>query len=74
MAIKKTPKRPSLKVTVDKLVAIAERHLAKLPEEEQEARVEAFSKVVFKPSRGISAKPSSKPRIRDSRASARGHA
>jgi hypothetical protein len=49
MATKKSRKRPSLKATVEKLVAIAERHLATMPEEEQEARVAAFSRVQFIP-------------------------
>jgi hypothetical protein len=47
MATKKLPKKPSLKATVEKLVAIAERRLPTMPEKEQEARVEAFSRVKF---------------------------
>jgi len=47
MATKKPRKRPSLKATVEKLAAIAERHLSTMPEKEQEARVVAFSRVKF---------------------------
>ena len=72
MPAKKTRKKPSLKATVDELVAIAERHLSRLPEEEQEARVAAFARVDFTPSRGKRAKPASSARTRGSRASARG--
>ncbi|MGA8073067.1 MAG: hypothetical protein WB995_06285 [Candidatus Acidiferrales bacterium] len=49
MPPKKNRKKPSLKATVEKLTAIAERHLATLPEEEQEARVAALSRVKFTP-------------------------
>ncbi len=69
---KKTRKRPSLKATVEKLTAIAERHLATLPEEEQEARVAAFARVNFTASRDTRAKPASNSRTRGFRASGRG--
>jgi len=49
LATKKIGKKPSLKATVEKLVAIAERRLSTMPEEEQEARVAALSRVKFKP-------------------------
>jgi hypothetical protein len=55
---KATKKKPSLKETVDKLTAIAEEHLAKLPEEERERRVAAFSRFVVNPSRETPARPS----------------
>jgi hypothetical protein len=44
---KKPKKRISLDEAVDKLAAIVESHLATLPEEEQEARVNALSRGNF---------------------------
>lgn len=72
MPPKKTRKKPSFKATVDKLTAIAERHLATMPEEEQEARVAALSRANFTPSGDSRAKPESNSRTRGFRASARG--
>lgn len=45
---KRSKKKPSAEETADKLARIAMRGLAKLPPEEQESRVAAFSRVVFK--------------------------
>ena len=69
---KKTRKRPSLKATVEKLTAIAERHLSTLPEEEQEAWVAAFARVNFTASRDIFAQPASNSRTRGFRVVGRG--
>jgi hypothetical protein len=46
-------KKPSFNETVDKLTAIAEEHLAKLPEEERARRVAAFSRMVVTPSHHV---------------------
>lgn len=51
----KKRKKLSLKQAAEKLAAIAEKHLAALPEEEQDARVEAFSRRRFKTGRGVHA-------------------
>jgi hypothetical protein len=72
MPAKKTRKRPSLKATAEKLTAIAERRLATMPEEAQEARVTAFARVNFTASRETPAKPVSNSRTRGFRASGRG--
>lgn len=68
----KRRKKLTLEEAAEKLTAIAERHLSALPEEEQDARVAAFARVKFGPSRGTRAKSSSRPRTRRSRAIARG--
>jgi len=68
---KANKKKPTLKETVEKLAAIAEEHLSKLPEEERDRRVAAFSRIVVNPSRGIPATPSRNARIRVSRVAAR---
>ena len=68
---RKKRKKPSLEETVRKLVAIAQEHLSKLPEEEQEARVAAFSRLVVTSSRDIRAKPSRTDDTQGSRVSAR---
>ncbi len=67
----KRQKKLSLEEAAEKLTAIAERHLATLPVEEQDARVAAFARVKFETSRGTRAKSSSKTRTRQSRAIAR---
>lgn len=67
----KRQKKLSLEEAAEKLTAIAERHLATLPVEEQDARVAAFARVTFETSRGTRAKSSSKTRTRPSRAIAR---
>ncbi len=67
----KRQKKLSLEEAAEKLTAIAERHLATLPAEEQDARVAAFARVTFETSRGTRAKSSSKIRTRQSRAVAR---
>lgn len=43
----KAGKKLSLKRAVDELAAIAEKHLATLPEEEREAKVAAFARREF---------------------------
>lgn len=68
----KAKKKLSLKKAADELTALAEKHLATLPEEEQEARVAAFARRDFKSGRGGSTKPSAHVRTRVSRASTRG--
>ena len=65
-------KKKSLEAAAEELATIAERHLAKLPEEEQEARVAAFARVRFTSAREKSAKSSSTARTRASRGVARG--
>jgi|HubBroStandDraft_6_1064221.scaffolds.fasta_scaffold108926_2 hypothetical protein len=67
----KRTKKLSLEEAAEKLTAIAEGHLAKLPLEEQESRIAAFARVTFEISRGTRAKSSSKTRTRPSRAVAR---
>ena len=67
----KRQKKLSLEEAAEKLTAIAERHLAALPAEEQDARVASFARVKFETSRGTHAKSSSKSRTRPSRAIAR---
>lgn len=68
----KAKKKLSLKRAVEELTAIAEKHLATLPEEEQEARVAAFARRDFKTGRGAGTKPLERSRTRASRASSRG--
>jgi hypothetical protein len=66
-------KKLSLDEAAMALTRIAEQHLSKLSEEEQESRVAAFSRVNFKKkARGIPSKPSATPRTRVSPATARG--
>jgi len=45
--VAKAKKKLSLKKAVDELTAMAEKHLAVLPVEEQEARVAAFARRDF---------------------------
>jgi hypothetical protein len=49
--VTKRKKKLSLKKAAEELTAIAEKHLANLPEEEQEARVAAFARRDFKSGR-----------------------
>lgn len=65
-------KKLSLKKAVEELTAIAEKHLATLPEEEQETRVAAFSRRDFKSGHGERTKPAARVCTRVSRASTRG--
>lgn len=66
-------KKLTLEKAAEALTRIAERHLSKLPEEEQESRVAAFSCVNFKKkTRGTYPKFSATPRTRVSPAAARG--
>jgi hypothetical protein len=51
--------RNKLETAAKMLTDIAEKHLSALSEEEQNARVSAFSRVVFNRPRGTRAKPSS---------------
>ena len=67
----KRQKKLSLEEAAEKLTAIAERHLATLPVEEQDARVASFARVKFETSRESPAKSSSKSSTRPSRAIAR---
>lgn len=68
----KAKKKLSLKKAAEELTAIAEKHLATLPEEEQEARVAAFARRDFKSGRGGRTKSSERARTRVSRAATRG--
>jgi hypothetical protein len=68
----KRKKKQSLKQTVERLAVIAEKHLASMPEEEQEERVAALSRRTLTPGRGISAIPSKTEYRPDSRVLARG--
>lgn len=65
-------KKLTLDEAAEALTRIAEEHLSKLPEDEQESRVAAFSRVNFKKSRGTRAKSSATSRTRASRAAGRG--
>jgi hypothetical protein len=56
----KRQKKLLLEEAAEKLTAIAERHLATLPVEEQDARVASFARVKFETSRGTRAKSSMK--------------
>ena len=67
----KQKKKVSLSDAAERLASIAEKHLAVLPENEQEARVAAFSRVAFKPRRGTRAKSSGKLRTQRSPVAAR---
>jgi hypothetical protein len=64
-------RKPSLKETVDKLTAIAEDHLSKLPEEDRDERVAAFSRLLIRPCDDIHATPSRNGDTRPSRVAAR---
>jgi hypothetical protein len=69
----KKRKKLSLDEAAMALTRIAEQHLSKLPEEERESRVAAFSRVNFKKKpRGIPSKSSATPRTRVTPATARG--
>ena len=65
-------KKKSLEATARQLASIAQEHLSKLPEEEQETRVAAFARVRFRSPGGNHAKPSSTERTQASRVVARG--
>jgi hypothetical protein len=54
MPQKKRKKKSSLKQTVKTLAIIAEKHLATMPEEEQERRFAALARRSFIPRRGTS--------------------
>ena len=72
-AMRKKKKKLSLDEAAEALTRIAERHLSKLPEEEQESRVAAFSRVTFKKkTRGNHPTPSKTARTRAYPAAARG--
>jgi len=47
MVHKKNKKKPSLNQTVEMLVKIAEKHLATMPEKEQQRRLAAFARRTF---------------------------
>jgi hypothetical protein len=70
--VAKAKKKLSLKQAADQLAALAEKHLATLPEEEQDARVAAFARRDFKSGRRGHTKSSVRVRNRASRASTRG--
>jgi hypothetical protein len=70
--VAKAKKKLSLKRAVEELTAIAEKHLATLPEEEQDARVASLARRDFKSGRGGRTKSSAHARTRVSRASSRG--
>jgi len=70
MAKKKT--NPTLEATVEILAQIAEKHLARMPQEEQQARVAALSRRTFTPRRDKPSMPSKTVRKPASRATARG--
>jgi hypothetical protein len=65
-------KRLSIDEAAARLVLIAESALARLPEEEQDARIEAFSKRKFTAARETRAKSSKTSRTRGYRLAARG--
>ncbi len=50
--VAKAKKKLSLKQAAEELTAMAEKHLASLPEEEQEVRVAAFARRDFRSDRG----------------------
>jgi hypothetical protein len=54
----KRQKKLSLKTAAEKLASIAEKHLASLPEAEQDARVKAFARRTFKKRRGAGTRSS----------------
>jgi hypothetical protein len=68
----KRKKKLSLKKAAECLTAIAETHLSKLPEEEQDARVATFSKTEFISPSDTDTKPSWSSQTQPSRAVARG--
>jgi len=70
--VNKRTKKVSLTKAIDQLTALAEKQLATLPEEEQDARIAAFARRSFKTGRGVRTKPSAPSRTRASRASNRG--
>ena len=71
MAKKKSDKRPSLKETVETLVQIAQEHLARLPEEDQERILARLEQRKFTARRGTSSKPAKTARTIQTRASGR---
>jgi hypothetical protein len=71
MAKRTKTKKLTVKKAAEQLTAVAEKHLANLPEEEQEARVAAFARVNFKSGHETSAKSSSIEHTRGSRVVAR---
>lgn len=70
MAKKKT--KPTLEATVESLAQIAEKHLAGMPQEEQQERIAALSRRTFTPRRDKPSMPSKTVRKPASRATARG--
>jgi hypothetical protein len=54
----KKRKKMTLKKAAEELTAIAEKHLASLPEEEQDAKVNSFAHRTFKKNRGTHSKSS----------------
>jgi len=69
----KKRKKVSLNDAAKALTQIAERHLSQFSEEEQDSRVAAFSRVIFrKKDRGSHSKSSETERTRVYRALARG--
>ncbi len=68
---KRKKKKLSLKRAVERLTAIAEEHLAGLPDEEKDARVAAFSRVDFTARRDSHARPLKNDYTQENRVSAR---
>jgi hypothetical protein len=68
----KKKKKPSLNRTVEKLARIAEQHLAGLPDEEQETRVDALARRTFSSRRDTPSMPSKSERTRQNRVAGRG--
>ena len=65
-------KKVSLEESVDRLALIAEKHLSKMPQEEQEERVSAMSRRVFTSRRGNPSTPARSEYTPECRVSARG--
>ncbi len=70
MRIRK-PSRKNYRKTARKLLAIAERHLLKLPADERESRITAFERIISEHG-GDSSTPIPPDRIQAYRVSARG--
>jgi hypothetical protein len=68
----KKRKKLSLNQAVEKLTAIAEKHLASLPEEERDARVSALARRTFTKRRGSGAISAAKRGTRKNPVAARG--
>jgi len=68
---KKKKKEMSFNQAVEEATDLVMKHLSKLPEEEQEARVAALARRNFNVGRAANAKVSQAGRIRASRASSR---